>query len=67
MMAAPRRETGLTEEERAVVEQMTRRAREAHDRFVRELDGLLYDLQTYTERQRGDMPPPEGEERGRGR
>lgn len=51
------RRDGLTNEERAAIERVTTQARAAHDRFVRELDGLVYDLQRYTERQRRDRPP----------
>jgi hypothetical protein len=51
------RRDGLTSEERAAIERVTRRAGQAHDRFVRELDGLLYDLHEYTARQRADRPP----------
>lgn len=58
------RRDGLTSEERAAIEQVTTQARAAHDRFVRELDGLVYDLQQRTARQRRDRPPePPPEER----
>lgn len=54
----------LTPEEREAIDRVTRRAKEAHDRFVRELDGLMYDLRDRN-RERHDEPPPDaGHQRG---
>jgi hypothetical protein len=49
----------LTPEEMAAIDLVTRRAREAHDRFVRELDGLMYDLRGDKEERRDEAPPRE--------
>jgi hypothetical protein len=55
----------LTPEEMAAIDLVTRRAREAHDRFVRELDGLMYDLRGDKEERRDEAPPQRAtEERG---
>jgi hypothetical protein len=48
----------LTPEELAAIDRVTQRAREAHDRFVRELDGLMYDLRDKKDEHR-DEPPRE--------
>lgn len=47
----------LSPEELAAIDLVTRRAREAHDRFVRELDGLMYDLQNGKQERRDEAPP----------
>jgi hypothetical protein len=47
----------LSPEELAAIDLVTRRAREAHDRFVRELDGLMYDLQDRKQERRDEAPP----------
>jgi hypothetical protein len=46
----------LSPEELAAIDLVTRRAREAHDRFVRELDGLMYDLQDKQQERRDEAP-----------
>lgn len=47
----------MTREDLLAIEAVTRKAGEARERFVRELDGLLYDLQRYTEERRKIDPP----------